>query len=170
MDSHDHTSLIRIGAKFLSCLCNKKHHQNIDFNLITEQTLPKFISLLNTNKDNEILVDSCRAISYLAEFTGSHDNYTEQIQKILDSGVCPRLVELIMHSTDRRLARWALRGVANLVIGDINQTQVILNSGILPVLFMLLDSPNESIRKETCSIISNIVGGGNNRQTQVYKF
>ncbi len=53
----------------------------------------------------------------------------------------------------------ALRSVGNIVTGDDIQTQTIINSGVLPALLMLLNSPKESIRKEACWTISNITAG-----------
>ncbi|NXP42478.1 IMA7 protein, partial [Leiothrix lutea] len=75
-----------------------------------------------------------------------------------DSGVCRRLVELLMHN-DYKVASPALRAVGNIVTGDDIQTQVILNCSALPCLLHLLSSPKESIRKEACWTISNITAG-----------
>ncbi|KAI4818488.1 hypothetical protein KUCAC02_011826 [Chaenocephalus aceratus] len=82
----------------------------------------------------------------------------DKIQAVIDSGVCRRLVELLMH-TDYKVASPALRAVGNIVTGDDIQTQVVLNCSALPCLLHLLSSAKESIRKEACWTISNITAG-----------
>lgn len=61
----------------------------------------------------------------------------------------------------------ALRAIGNIVTGDDVQTQVVLNCSALPCLLHLLNSSKESIRKEACWTVSNIVAG-NPQQIQVY--
>ena len=54
----------------------------------------------------------------------------------------------------------ALRTVGNIVTGDDNQTQIIINCSALPCLLNLLTtSPKKSIKKEACWTISNITAG-----------
>lgn len=102
--------------------------------------------------DDEILIDACWAISYLSD--GSND----KIQAVIESGVCRRLVDLLMH-TSTSVQTPALRSVGNIVTGDDLQTQVVIASGALPALLSLLSSPKDGIRKEACWTISNITAG-----------
>ena len=102
--------------------------------------------------DDEILKDACWAISYLSE--GSND----KIQAVIESGVCPRLVDLLMRPSTS-VQTPALRSVGNIVTGDDLQTQAVVTSGALPALLSLLSSPKERIRKEACWTISNITAG-----------
>ena len=102
--------------------------------------------------DDEILSDACWAISYLSD--GSND----KIQAVIESGVCRRLVDLLMHPSTS-VQTPALRSVANIVTGNNLQTQVVIASGALPALHPLLSSPKEAIRKEACWTISNITAG-----------
>lgn len=102
--------------------------------------------------DDEILIDACWAISYLSD--GSND----KIQAVIESGVCRRLVDLLMHPSTS-VQTPALRSVGNIVTGDDLQTQVVITSGALPALLSLLSSPKEGIRKEACWTISNITAG-----------
>ena len=50
--------------------------------------LPVLQQLIFLN-DEEVLTDACWALSYLS------DGPNDKIQAVIDSGVCPRLVELL---------------------------------------------------------------------------
>jgi hypothetical protein len=82
----------------------------------------------------------------------------KKISSVTESGVCRRLVELLIHSSTS-VQTPALRSVGNIVTGDDVQTQVIINCGVLPTLLKLLSSPKEGLRKEACWTISNITAG-----------
>eukprot|EP01133_Synstelium_polycarpum_P004369 gene4369-5108_t len=119
---------------------------------IVRIVLPMLSQLIN-HQDQEVLVDACLAISFLAE---GHDN----IKAIIQSGACRRILELFDHpSIDVQVP--ALRIIGNIVTyGDENQTQFIINQGAIPSLNRLLVSTDKpKVKKETCWIISNINAG-----------
>lgn len=51
--------------------------------------LPVLRQLIYLN-DEEVLTDACWALSYLS------DGQNDKIQAVIDAGVCPRLVELLL--------------------------------------------------------------------------
>lgn len=110
------------------------------------------LATLIYSDDEDILSDSCWAISYLSDGTN------DQIQKVLESGIARRLVELLMHSNTKVVSA-ALRAVGNIVTGNDIQTQIIINCSALPCLLHLMSNAKESIRKEACWTISNITAG-----------
>lgn len=110
------------------------------------------IAKLLYSEDEEVLIDVCWALAHL-----SHTK-DEQIQVIVESGVCRRLVELLLHSSTNIQAP-ALRSVGNIVTGDDVQTQVVINCSVLPALLSLLGSNKENLRKEACWVVSNITAG-----------
>ncbi|XP_038716461.1 importin subunit alpha-4-like isoform X2 [Tripterygium wilfordii] len=114
--------------------------------------LPILQQLIHLN-DEEVLTDACWALSYLS------DGPNDKIQAVIDSGVCPRLVELLTHPSPTVLIP-ALRTVGNIVTGDDAQTQFIIDNKALPCLHQLLtQNHKKSIKKEACWTISNITAG-----------
>ena len=102
--------------------------------------------------DNEILIDACWAISYLSDGSG------DKIQAVVESGICRRLVDLLMHPSSS-VQTPALRSIGNIAMGNDLQTQMVIDSGALPALLSLLSSPKEGIKKVACWTISNVIAG-----------
>ena len=61
--------------------------------LFDEQVKPALPALerLIHSSDEEVLTDACWALSYLSDGTN------DKIQAVLEAGVCPRLVELLLY-------------------------------------------------------------------------
>lgn len=135
-------SLLRNATWTLSNLCRGKPQPTWE---LVSAALP-ILSQLIYSTDDEVLTDACWALSYLSDDQGSQN---QKIQAVIQSGVARRLVELLMHKNPN-VKTPALRTVGNIVTGDDLQTQVVLNSSVLPCLFALLVNPKKSIRKESC--------------------
>ncbi|XP_055820234.1 importin subunit alpha-2-like [Solanum dulcamara] len=148
-------SMLRNATWTLSNFCRGKPQPAFDQ---TRPALPALQQLIHST-DEEVLTDACWALSYLSDGTN------DKIQAVIDSGVCPRLVELLLHPSPSVLIP-ALRTVGNIVTGDDMQTQCIISHQALPCLLNLLNgSHKKSIKKEACWTISNITAG-NREQIQ----
>ncbi|GAB4816813.1 hypothetical protein N2152v2_003859 [Parachlorella kessleri] len=142
-------SMLRNATWTLSNFCRGKPQP--DFEQV-KQALPALARLIHS-QDEEVLTDGCWALSYLSDGTN------DKIQEVIQAGVCRRLVELLLHQSPSVLVP-ALRTVGNIVTGDDQQTQTIINCGALPCLLNLLTtSHKKSIKKEACWTISNITAG-----------
>ncbi|XP_022887893.1 importin subunit alpha-like [Olea europaea var. sylvestris] len=142
-------SMLRNATWTLSNFCRGKPQPQF------EQVKPALLALahlIHTN-DEEVLTDACWALSYLSDGTN------DKIQAVIEAGVSPRLVELLLHPSPSVLIP-ALRTVGNIVTGDDIQTQVIIENRALPCLLNLLtQNHKKSIKKEACWTISNITAG-----------
>ncbi|ONK61621.1 uncharacterized protein A4U43_C08F31860 [Asparagus officinalis] len=149
LNEYSKLSMLRNATWTLSNFCRWKPQPAF------AQTRPAVLALayLIQLNDDEVLTDACWALSYLSDGTN------DKIQAVIDAGICPRLVELLLFHSHVVLIP-ALRTVGNLVTGDDVQTQLIIDHQILPCLHQLLmNSHKKSIKKEACWTISNITAG-----------
>ncbi|XP_077214393.1 importin subunit alpha-like [Tasmannia lanceolata] len=149
LNEHAKLSMLRNATWTLSNFCRGKPQPPFEQ---TKPALPALERLIHSN-DEEVLTDACWALSYLS------DGANDKIQAVIEAGVCPRLVELLLHPSPSVLIP-ALRTVGNIVTGDDMQTQYIINHQALPCLLNLLThNHKKSIKKEACWTISNITAG-----------
>ncbi|GAB2281734.1 hypothetical protein Dimus_016303 [Dionaea muscipula] len=142
-------SMLRNATWTLSNFCRGKPQPQFEQ---TKPALPALERLIHSS-DEEILTDACWALSYLSDGTN------DKIHAVIEAGICPKLVELLLHPSPTVLIP-ALRTVGNIVTGDDMQTQIIIDYQALPCLLNLLtNNYKKSIKKEACWTISNITAG-----------
>ncbi|XP_022634752.1 importin subunit alpha-1a-like [Vigna radiata var. radiata] len=111
------------------------------------------LQLLVHFDDEEVVKNTCWALCYIVE--GPYNS----VQAVLELGVCPKLVELLHHPSGK-VTLPALQALGNIAAGDDVQTQVVLDSRVLPSLHQLLMKEyKRRIFREICWVITNISGG-----------
>ncbi|KAL5996527.1 hypothetical protein ACLOJK_026607 [Asimina triloba] len=115
LNEHSKLSMLRNATWTLSNFCRGKPPAPF---VQTRPALPALQRLIHST-DAEVLTDACWALSYLSDGTN------DKIQAVIDAGVCPRLVELLLHPSPTVLIP-ALRTVGNIVTGDDTQTQWVI--------------------------------------------
>ncbi|XP_047960540.1 importin subunit alpha-4-like [Salvia hispanica] len=149
LNDNSKLSMLRNATWTLSNFCRGKPPTPFEQ---VRPALPVLRQLIHLN-DEEVLTDACWALSYLSDGTN------DKIQAVIEAGVCPRLVELLLHPSATVLVP-ALRTVGNIVTGDDAQTQFVIDNQVLPCLQQLLtQNHKKSIKKEACWTISNITAG-----------
>lgn len=149
LNGNSKLSMLRNATWTLSNFCRGKPPAPFEQ---VKPALPVLRHLIHLN-DEEVLTDACWALSYLS------DGPNDKIQAVIESGVCPRLMQLLLHPSPTVLIP-ALRTVGNIVTGDDSQTQYVLDNNVLPCLHQLLtQNHKKSIKKEACWTISNITAG-----------
>ncbi|KAK4406729.1 Importin subunit alpha [Sesamum angolense] len=153
LNEHAKLSMLRNATWTLSNFCRGKPQP------VFEQTRPALpiLQQLIHSSDEEVLTDACWALSYLSDGTN------DKIQAVIDSGVCPRLVELLLHPSPSVLIP-ALRTVGNIVTGDDLQTQGVIEANIIGPLVQLLQNAEFDVKKEAAWAISNATSGGTHEQ------
>jgi len=151
------TAILRNATWAISNLCRGKPQPEWEF---ISDAVPVLCKLVYSS-DEDVLTDACWALSYLS------DGPNERIQSVLDTGICRRIVELLLHPSPS-VQTPALRTIGNVVTGDDHQTQHALNCKVVPSLLALLNSSKKGIRKEACWTISNITAGNRNQIQLVF--
>ncbi|GBG27130.1 Importin subunit alpha [Hondaea fermentalgiana] len=142
-------SMLRNATWTLSNFCRGRPAPEFE----TVRPALKTLASLVYHEDVDVLTDACWALSYLSDGPNEIN-----IQAVIESGVVPRCIELLMH-TSTGVKTPALRTVGNIVTGDDLQTQVVVSNGALVHLLALLSHERKGIRKEACWTISNITAG-----------
>ena len=102
--------------------------------------------------DQEFMTDACWILSFLTE------NFKKSIKVIMETNALPIVFECLkVNVVFIQLS--CLRIIGNIASGNANQTQQLLDWGLLPYLKQTIIHPKKTIRKETAWIISNIAAG-----------
>lgn len=144
-------SLLRNATWTLSNFCRGKPHADFE---ILRPCLELLVNLLQV-QDEEILVDTCWAISYISDDPTANN---VRIQEVIEHEFVPHLIALLEHDSPF-VIHPALRAVGNIVTGTDTQTQCVIDNGVLPYLKNLLENDKVGIRKEACWTVSNITAG-----------
>ncbi|KAL4385312.1 hypothetical protein GQ457_15G021340 [Hibiscus cannabinus] len=123
-NEHAKLSMLRTSTWTFSNFCKGKPLWSFE-----QQTRPTLLILecLICSSDEDVLSNACRALSKLSDGTN------DKIKAVIEAGVCPRLVELLLHPSPA----------------------VVIDAAIIAPLVYLLRSSELEIKKEAASDILN---------------
>ncbi len=146
----ERVNLVKHCTWSISNFCRSK--PSPDYEVINPAIDLVIKAIYKLDKDYEFLVDACWILSYLTE------HHKKTIKKILSTNVLPKLLTFL-ECPILYIQLPCLRIIGNIVSGNANQTQMVLDAGVLQYLKKTIFNEKRSVRKESCWIISNIAAG-----------
>lgn len=110
------------------------------------------MSRLLYSSDNDVLMDACWALLFITDADPS------RASRLLSEGLGPQLVSLLKHPS-YAVQMPALRVVGNVLFGDEEQTQTMVNLHVVTGIEHLMRSENSRLRKEATWCLSNVTAG-----------
>jgi importin subunit alpha-1 len=118
--------------------------------------LPILVGLMRTYPYNKtLLADACWALSHCSD---DSDDEGKKIGVIVAAGAVEHLIACAK-SSEKKIISPALRALGNIVTGNDEETQTVLDLKGMVVFRELCSHPLKSIRKEACWSISNVAAG-----------
>lgn len=152
-------SLLCNAVWALSNFCRGKPQPSLDS---VAPAIPYIANLLKSN-NKEALMDTCWALCYLSD--GSND----RIKAVMSGeGIVQNIVSLLGEG-DHTILTPAVRVLGNFVSGEDEETQAVIDAGVLDNMNRLLTFPKRGIRKETCWLLSNIAAGTKSQINQLMR-
>ena len=103
--------------------------------------------------DDRVRLFACQGLAFVS------DCGSERAQAVIDTGACPRLIELLSHPS-LEITTCAIFIVGNLCsTDDDHQSQLMVDLSVLPRLLALLDQPNKDMCREALWTIGNLCAG-----------
>ena len=133
--------------------CIKFGSFDINYNIVKPLIKPLARTFLFIKNNDKFISEATWLLGSLSE------KYYQIKEEILQSGIIPIIISLINKNSSKYVILSSLRIIGNIITGNANQTQEILNLGILNILKETLFHDKSSIRKETAWILSNICSG-----------
>ena len=106
--------------------------------------------------DKEIEVDALWTLVFLS------DGADTKQEAVAAETVCQRLV-LLLKTNELPYLVPAVRTIGNLMSGDDQTTQKVIDNGALSALLPLLSHVRSGVRKEACWSVSNVLAGNSNQ-------
>ncbi|KAF8772782.1 hypothetical protein HU200_005368 [Digitaria exilis] len=151
LKGHPRLSLLRDCTWTLRVICRGNPQLSFEHVKSALQVLGQLID----SQDEAVLSDACSAISFM--FDGCDDS--KKIQALIDVKVCPRLVELLTHSSPT-VVYPALSVVSRIANGNAAQIQAVIDGNIIGPLVHLMQAAAYDVKKEAAFAIANATDVG----------
>ncbi|XP_069171373.1 importin subunit alpha-1-like [Procambarus clarkii] len=151
-------SLVRVATWVLSNLFRYKDQK------LPEQELAACVNAISDlliYPDSEVNIDALWAASYIAETDD------EGLQEVVSAPGAVASIVRHLSCSDKHMVTPALRAVGNIVAGNDEHTDAVVDAGALPILTHLLRTGRQNIKKEAAWAISNITAGNENQIQKV---
>ena len=150
--STNNNNYINISGWAITNFFRVKPIPNIDICKKTFKIIARAV-LIDNKQDEDFISDVCFFFSVLTQ------KYKEFNQEIIDAGLLEKIINFL-DIKKKSIILTSLRIVGNIACTDnANQTQKLIDLGVLDKLKYTLFNENISIRKETAFILSNIAAG-----------
>ena len=148
----NNNNYINISGWAITNFFRVKPIPNIDICKKTFKIIARAV-LIDNKQDEDFISDVCFFFSVLTQ------KYKEFNQEIIDAGLLEKIINFL-DIKKKSIILTSLRIVGNIACTDnANQTQKLIDLGVLEKLKYTLFNENISIRKETAFILSNIAAG-----------
>ncbi|CAI2363828.1 unnamed protein product [Moneuplotes crassus] len=119
--------------------------------------IPIISKCLKSNEKEEIVIDGIRFITYIS-YAGK-----QTINKMIELGIIEILNSYLKFADDisNEIILLCVKTLGNFASAEEEQTQAIIDAGVLPHFHDLLSHPDKTIVKEVCWALSNICVGPN---------
>lgn len=131
LQSPDNMSLLNNMVWVISNLCRGK--PPADLESVGAFITPLVQIIYNNEVTEDVKVDAVWALAYLS------DGCNDRIQKVMESNVTPKLVEFLQNQSSQLLTP-TVRCLGNFISGNNEQTQAVLDAGVLQYISPLLES------------------------------
>eukprot|EP00744_Colponema_vietnamica_P002670 GILI01004162.1.p1 GENE.GILI01004162.1~~GILI01004162.1.p1 ORF type:complete len:580 (+),score=220.15 GILI01004162.1:95-1834(+) len=145
-------SLVRNATWTLSNLCRGKPFPSMD---LIRPIIPYLCHCVLSLSDDDVVTDALWALSYITEGCNTR---ISAVLEVAGANLAAKVVQFLDHER-KEIVIPSLRLVGNIVSGDEDQTQLMVDSNCVPALTRLLENPRRNIRKEACWSLSNITAG-----------
>ena len=134
----------------------------LDHMAIRVENIPRWAN--NMIEENSFLRGSIVQINNLLSLEFKEGPPTQQV---VDSGVLPKIVELLQRDEDHNIQHKAAEILTNVSAGKTKHTSAVVKSGAIPHLVNLLGSPHSNVTESAAWTLGNIAGNGPHKRDLV---
>jgi hypothetical protein len=121
--------------------------------------IPIVFELLRTQRSTVMLP----AIRVFGNYAVTSSDMT---QRVVEMGVLPLFQPLMQPHVERLIRKECCWTLSNVAAGRVDQVQIVLDSGLMPLVVRCMSDPELEVRKEAAWVCANIAAAGTQQQTK----